>query len=162
MRAPYRAQRAPGGVACSPSSSRSTASRSARARTMEMGLRHAETGDLRGAGVVGRSAMVLRGCFLRGAEGEAACEQAEQSEHMVMEGNARTSSHRKHSHKGLGGAADRIQAERCMQSFQASRRGLLLVTYKACYSARSKEDGVLERLFSMLFCARAREQRTWK
>ena len=102
MRAPYRAQRAPGGVACSPSSSRSTASRSARARTMEMGLRHAETGDLRGAGVVGRSAMVLRGCPPRGGTGEAACEQAEQSEHMVMECNARTIHTQKHTAQRLG------------------------------------------------------------
>ena len=102
MRAPCRAQRAPGGAACSPSSSRSMASRSARARIMETDLRQAETAGEHRGGVAGRSTMLLRGCFLRGAQGEAACEQAEQSEHMVMEGMGMTSSLTKHTAPGPG------------------------------------------------------------
>ena len=102
MRAPCRAQRAPGGAACSPSSSRSTASRSAPARIMEIDLSQAEyAGEHRG-GVAGRSTMVLRGSWPMGGNGEAACEQAEQSEHMVMEGMGMTSSHTKHTAPGPG------------------------------------------------------------
>ena len=76
--APYRAQHAPGGAASSPSSSRSTASRSGRARIMESDLRQAETAGEHRGGVVGRSTMVLRGSSRRGTTGEAACEQPEQ------------------------------------------------------------------------------------